>query len=533
MDKDSDSPKKFKYVYRKDLGYYTVSTDDPYWDKEKKQMRHRYTMVGKSMTKGGSIEFGPKYRAAQAQKQLFDGLKVSQTKSIGELLVLQKIQKDLKITPLLSKAVGPDEVQKVLSLATYAICTREPLSLAAPWLEAHGLENYRLDAPRISELLRRLTPDVQKKFFSPWLKKKTNGGTLCYDITSVSSYGKNNHLIEYGYNRDREHLRQINLALLSGRTSGLPVWFTPLPGSLNDSKTLKGLVKELRKMEVSPFTLIMDRGFYSKENLLFLSKNRIKFMIPIPNRNSWQKKIILEKREQMFSNVDGYIPTEDGSRLLQSLTVFKPLEDGSRAWLHIYYDSEIRAHAEQKFMAEYKKRFDEFSRGDLDPTHQEFYDRYFKRGYKTKNGQKVIAKLDPVQIFREDISGYWCLYTTSEKDAQKALVTYRERNEIELLFDNLKNTLDCNRLRVHSKPAMDGRLFIQFIALIILTELKRQVKDHAEELSKYGNYRSILNRVASFSQISFEGKYKDIYSAPTKGQEVIFSALGIDYPTSS
>ncbi len=35
MDKKSDSPKKFHYVYRKDLGYYTVNTDDPYWDREK------------------------------------------------------------------------------------------------------------------------------------------------------------------------------------------------------------------------------------------------------------------------------------------------------------------------------------------------------------------------------------------------------------------------------------------------------------------------------------------------------------------
>jgi len=33
----SDDPKKntFRYVFRKDLGYYTVSIDDPYWDKEK------------------------------------------------------------------------------------------------------------------------------------------------------------------------------------------------------------------------------------------------------------------------------------------------------------------------------------------------------------------------------------------------------------------------------------------------------------------------------------------------------------------
>jgi transposase len=181
-------------------------------------------------------------------------------------------------------------------------------------------------------------------------------------------------------------------------------------------------------------------------------------------------------------------------------------------------------------MAEYRQRFQEFSSGELDPAYQDYYDRYFTRGYKTKNGQEIIAKSDPVSMFREDISGYWCIYTTAEKNASKAFDAYLERNEIELLFDNLENALDCNRQRVHSKPAMEGRLFIQFIALIILTELKRQIKEHSDELSKYGNYRSVSKRVASFSKVSFSGKYKDLYSAPTKGQEIIFSSLGVDYP---
>jgi hypothetical protein len=37
----------------------------------------------------------------------------------------------------------------------------------------------------------------------------------------------------------------------------------------------------------------------------------------------------------------------------------------------------------------------------------------------------------------------------------------------------LKNMLDMKRLRIHSSPAMDSRLFVQFIASVILTrELK-------------------------------------------------------------
>ncbi len=527
----SDPARKLSYVFRKDLGYYTVSIDDPYWDKDKKQMRHRYTLVGKSLTKNGPVEYGPKYRAQSVNENLMAGLTITTTTLSGEMLVLAHMEKLLGLHRLLCKTFDTDTAAKILALAYYTICTRDPLSLSESWLDQRGLGDLGLDAPRISDLLPTLNQDLQRSFFSSWLALHAKGGTLCYDITSVRSYGRDNELLEFGYNRDGEHLKQVNLALLSGRQSGLPVWYTPLPGSLNDGKTLVNLVREMRKLGLDDVSLVMDRGFYSKANIEFLAEHRIKFMMPIPDRTGWHKDLILQHRETLFSNVQGYIPSTDGKTIVQSVTVYHPLEDGSRAWLHIYYDSTIRSHAEQQFMALYKACFEEFSAGTLDPAHQYFYDEYFTHGYKTKNGQKVIPKKDPVTMFREDIAGYWCIYTSSEKDAARALEAYRERGSIEQLFDDLKNSLDCDRLRVHSTAAMHGRLFIQFIALIVLSELKKTLREHRNEASKYGNYRAILSRVMSYARIKFEGRYKDLYTTPTTAQETIFRALGIEYAT--
>jgi len=527
----SDDPKKntFRYVFRKDLGYYTVSIDDPYWDKEKKQMRHRYTLVGKSATKNGPIEFGPKYRAQETQASFLAGLVIRRTTLVGELLVLHQMERKLGIQRLLTKAFDKATAQQILALAFYSLCTGEPLSYAGVWLEQRGFGSLGLEAPRISDLLPSLTVDKQRGFFSLWLTTQAKVGTLCYNITSVSSYGRENVFLEYGYNRDGENLKQINMALLSGKSSGLPVWYSALPGSLHDVKTLTNLVRELKKLGLDEFSLIMDRGFYSAANIQFLAEQHITFMMPIPDRTGWHKDLILQKREALFANVAGYIPSEDGKTMLQSLTVYHPLDDGTRAWLHIYYDSTIRALAEQEFMALYKTCFDEFSQGNLDPAHQDFYDEYFTRGYMTKNGQKVIPKKDPVTLFNESTAGYWCIYTTSEKDAKNALEAYRERSAIEQLFDDVKNSLDCSRLRVHTTAAMHGRLFIQFIALILLSELKRTIKEHQKALRKYGNYKSILSRVISYSRIKFEGSYKDVYTTPTKAQETIFNALGVEY----
>lgn len=43
----------------------------------------------------------------------------------------------------------------------------------------------------------------------------------------------------------------------------------------------------------------------------------------------------------------------------------------------------------------------------------------------------------------------------------------------------------------------------------------------------------VLRRVAAFSVVKFKGKYKPVYTTPTKGASLIFEAFGIDVPASS
>ena len=519
---------KFYYVYRKDLGYYIVNTDTPYWDKDKKISRHRYKMVGKSYTKGGDIIFGPKYQLLMKEQEPVKAIRVSHTTDVGELLICKKLVKQLGLVRYLNKAFGDEDAQKILALSYYAIRTRKPLSHAEEWLTKHGLDP--LSPPRISELLGRLSEDKLNTFFTSWIHKQVKKTSLCYDISSISSYAKHNPYIEKGYDRDQEKLKQIHLAMLSSKANGIPVWYTPLQGSLHDSKTLKDVTAKLHKLDAGRFSYIMDRGFYSESNLQYLTKHNVKFLIPIPTRVKWGQKLIEEHRAVMFSNVEGFI-IDPGEKLVQSITVYKPMTDGSRAWVHIYYNRAARAAAEEQFLRYYKTCYDEMKSGELEESHQSFYDEYFTYGYKTKNGRKVVPIKDPVQAFGERLDGYWCLYTTSEKDARKAYREYQERNAIEVLFDDLKNGQDCKRLRVHTPKTMRGRLFIQFITLIINTRLRQMITEHQEELKRYGsNPDTVLEKVSTYTRTSFKGKYKDCYSTLTKAQEIIFTAFAIPLP---
>jgi transposase len=50
----------------------------------------------------------------------------------------------------------------------------------------------------------------------------------------VLSYSKLIHDVEFGYNRDKEQLPQVNLCLLLGESSRLPVFQMEYSGSLKD-----------------------------------------------------------------------------------------------------------------------------------------------------------------------------------------------------------------------------------------------------------------------------------------------------------
>lgn len=62
---------------------------------------------------------------------------------------------------------------------------------------------------------------------------------LAYDTTSVSSYSKSLKVVQYGYNKEHDPLPQLNLALVFGERSRLPVYYRSLPGNIPEVKTLQ------------------------------------------------------------------------------------------------------------------------------------------------------------------------------------------------------------------------------------------------------------------------------------------------------
>ena len=305
-----------------------------FWDKEKKQARNKQVCIGK--LDPGTGEVIPSKRLT-SQKALPPAPTVTaEAKVIGPSVILDHLTERLGLGSLL-RTCFPKIHRQILSMAYYLTIRGTPLSRADAWTQNHEtpLESS-LSSQRISEVLRDISTDGRETFFAAWMKTMMENDTICYDITSISSYAASNEYIKYGYNRDKESLPQLNLAMLFGQVTELPVYFQRMPGNISDVSTLSRLIKTTSSLQMPECNYVLDKGFYSKKNVDELLAARTKFTLSVPISNKWVQKICDEVREEI-QGPEGYRKV-DGEILYVHSRLYPWGDERRRCYVHLYYN---------------------------------------------------------------------------------------------------------------------------------------------------------------------------------------------------
>lgn len=498
--------------------YEAIST----WDKEKKQSTNKQVCIGKLDKETG--EFIPSKRLDDIQAAVRDPAVTANTFIIGPSLILDKIANEIGVEKTLKK-VMPDTYLQFLAMAYYLTAKGGALSHCESWCKGHTNPfGNILASQRISELLKTQTEDERQTFFTKWCEKISSNDYLCYDITSVSSYSELNEYVKYGYNRDGEKLSQINLGILFGQKSRLPVCYKRTPGSISDVSSLKGFIKTLDYLNLSKLHMVMDRGFYSKSNVDELLEYKHKFTIGVPIHRRWVENIIDTFYEEI-EMPDNYRKIE-GETLYVKTKLYAWGENRKRTYVHVYYNSHAAADAFDKFTQELLAYKEELEKEKLLKEHEEYYKRYFVVKETPKRGRKILYNHEAIQKQRNRYSGFFVLLSNATKDAMEALQIYRNKDVVENCFDDLKNQTDMKRLRVHKSSTMDGRIFVQFLALIFISALREKIKN-IKELENY-TVRELLDEMDTLTRITYSGRYGSITSEATKKQRMIMEAFSLE-----
>jgi hypothetical protein len=147
----------------------------------------------------------------------------------------------------------PSMKDQIVSLAYFLVQEGESAVYRFPrWMLSHW---HRLADPPgsqdISRLFGAMGGEARLDFFRRQAGRRLEREYLAYDTTSISSYSELVKLVKYGYNKDGERLPQINLAMVFGEKSGLPVYYRLLPGNVGDVAPWKTL-SPTRRSSSSP-----------------------------------------------------------------------------------------------------------------------------------------------------------------------------------------------------------------------------------------------------------------------------------------
>jgi len=509
----------------KNTGVTYVYESVSYWDKKLKQPRNNRVCIGKLDQVSG--EFIPSKRLKPEQVIARDPVVTASASIVGPLLILDNITAQLGLGKLL-KSCFPNDYQQIQMMAYYLVAHGGPLSHCEAWCKSHAPHLAEsLTSQRITELLCSITMDKKQTFCSKWMDQILEDDYICYDITSVSSYSELNEYIKYGHNRDKEKLPQLNLAMLFGQKGRLPVYFHQLPGNITDVTTLTNLLKTFKFMEVKTLNYVMDKGFYSKKNVDCLVEMRQKFTVSVPMSNKWVQ-LAIDDIYQDIHSPQGY-QRIDNETLYVNSRLYPWGEQNRRCYLHLYYNAYARAVAVDKFSEEIIGYKAELESGNLVIEHSDAYSEFFIVKTTPKRGMQVSYNNDAVSQYIKRYAGFQAILSNAIKDPVETLQIYRDKDVVEKCFDDLKTQLDMKRLRMHSSEAVNGRLFVQFIALIYISALRKEMR--AANLIKQYTARELLQEMETLTKIQYSGKYGHILTELTKQQREILKALNIELPT--
>jgi transposase len=467
---------------------------------------------------------GAPIEISSSQKQFsVDDIKHSSTRDYGLFYLLKSIAERNGLMRSLESA-SPEHWKEIFTLAEHLVSSGDPFMYCQEWLEGTvSLDCGSLSSQRISELLNRISFAERETFYKNWAAKVAENDYLALDITSTSSYSELIPEIEWGYNRDGENLPQINLCMLFGENSRLPVYQTVYSGSLKDVSTLQTTLAEFGAIaDNRHITAIMDKGFYSRKNITAMLKNGQKFLIAVPFTPKFAKAEVDAVRDtiQTYENA-----IRTGSCILYGTTRQKAWNVGSSLFVHIYFNPHQELANREKYIAAIK---------EMEKAARREPDKYSRDAKYTKildfseieSGWTITVKEGMLSSLHS-YCGWLVILTNRELTAMQALSIYRAKDVAEKGFERLKNSLDLGRLRVHSSNNAQNKIFTGFIALILLSEIHKTMSD--KQLYEKGyTIRRVLRTLAKLKLHTINGV--KIISPATKEQKLFFDSFGIAQP---
>ena len=456
---------------------------------------------------------------------------------VGAYFVLRKIIEEYNLVELLGGYFEQRDLGLFLDLAVYSIIAENNAAQYYPDytydhpLFTNGMKQY--SDSTVSDFLNSVTDDQSIGFLNSWNETRNHREKIyiSYDSTNKNCQAGDIEMVEFGHPKVDVGQPVFNYAVAYDTHNQEPLFYEKYPGSLNDISQLQFMLDKAFGYGYKKIGFILDRGYFSCENIQYMDKCGYSFVIMVKGMASLVNELVLEHKGTFESKRVNNI-YEYG---VYGKTVKHRLYAGDKneRYFHLYHsiskESAERAGIENRinqmtlYLKKYQNKVKEFGPG---------FEKYFNLHYDEKTQAFVLPEERCSVVERElDLAGYFCIITSEKMSAKEAIELYKSRDTSEKLFRGDKSYLGNKSIRVYSEESARAKIFVEFVAMILRCKMYTKLKEEMKKLEKKPNYMTVPAALKELEKIEMVRQLDNVYRldhAVTANQKTILNAFGLD-----
>ena len=456
---------------------------------------------------------------------------------VGAYFVLRKIIEEYNLAELLGGYFEQRDLGLFLDLAVYSIIAENNAAQYYPDyiynhpLFTNGMKQY--SDSTVSDFLNSVTDDQSIGVLNSWNETRNHLEKIyiSYDSTNKNCQAGDIEMVEFGHPKVDVGQPVFNYAVAYDTHNQEPLFYEKYPGSLNDISQLQFMLDKAFGYGYKKIGFILDRGYFSCENIQYMDKCGYSFVIMVKGMASLVNELVLQHK--------GTFESKRVNNIYEYGVYGKTVKhrryagDKKERYFHLYHsiskESAERAGIENRlnqmtlYLKKYQNKVKEFGPG---------FEKYFNLHYDEKTQAFVLPEERCSVVERElDLAGYFCIITSEKMSAKEAIELYKSRDTSEKLFRGDKSYLGNKSIWVYSEESARAKIFVEFVAMILRCRMYTKLKEEMKNLEKKPNYMTVPVALKELEKIEMVRQLDNVYRldhAVTANQKTILNAFGLD-----
>ena len=453
---------------------------------------------------------------------------------IGAYMVIRKVVGCYGLDDLLRGVVG-DRTGLLLDLAAFLIITEDNAAQYYPDfafghpLFSSGMRIYSDSS--ISRFLKEMTIEQRIRFLDEWNDRMDHRQRIyvSYDSTNMNCQAGDIDLVEHGHAKLDAGLPVINKAIAYDKTNSVPLFYEEYSGSIIDISQFEHMISKVVAYGYKHMTFILDRGYFSKDNITCLEGKGYGFIIMVKGMKELVSNIIESRKGSFETSQSCSIRSYKAYGTTVASRLFA--DDEQDRYLHIFFNPLRQAKERERLEAklEAMEKNIKANIGNFVTVGSGYRD-YFDFFYSNDGRLQMYRKKDDVVEKQLGLCGYFVIATSAKMTTKEALVLYKGRDCSEKLYSGEKTFLGGRSIRVYSSSSASSKMLIEFVALIIRNRIYSLLKQEMLRHEKKSNYMTVPKAIKELEKIEMVRRTDGIYRldhAVTATQKAILGAFGM------